>query len=660
MEFGSTKTVNALQSFVAAVAMAFVLAGCGGGGSSGGTSGGSGGGGGTPPPSVSLVSISVTPFFPANLPKGLTRQFSATGFYSNGTTQNLTASVAWSSTAGTVASVNASGLATGVGVGTTNINALASGVSSASVALTVIPAVLQSIAITPANPTIGAGQSPQFTATGTYSDSTTQNITASVWWTSSNLSVATINSNLSTTPGSAFGASTGSSTIIATDPTTSVTSSTLLTVANYSVGGTQSLLPAGASVTVLNNGTDSLTFTNSTVSPTSSVPFYFNIPLATGATYNVTVSTQPTGGVHPCNVVDGSGTIAATYITSVQVVCATAVSTFAGTATVSGSTNGTGTAAKFNNPAGVVFDATSGNVYVADTNNNLIRKITSSGVVSTLAGSGAVGSANGTGAAASFSGPMSVAVDASGNVYVADTGNNLIRKITPAGVVTTWAGSGAAGTTNATGTSASFHTPSGVAVDSTGNVYVGDSVNNLIRKISPTQVVTTFAGTGAVGSVNGASASASFNYPLGVAVDTAGNVYVADYYNSLIRKISAGTVTTFAGAMGNMGYADGPASSAWFNYPADIVVDSSGNVYVGDSSNHLIRKIAAGNVTTYAGLTHYSGSSGGSSGFHDGPAWIDTSILSSSFFYPKGITIDAAGNLYVADQWNHLIRKIMP
>ena len=212
------------------------------------------------------------------------------------------------------------------------------------------------------------------------------------------------------------------------------------------------------------------------------------------------------------------------------------VTTLAGSGS-QGSANGTGTAAAFYLPTDVALDG-SGNMYVADYNNHLIRKITSAGVVTTFAGSGSEGSADGTGTAASFNQPVGVAVDGSGNVYVADYTNHLIRKITSAGVVTTLAGSGSQGSTNGTGTAASFYHPTGVAVDGSGNVYVGDAGNHLIRKITSAGVVTTLAGSGSLGSANGEGTAASFNYPSGVAVDGSGNVYVGDWGNHLIRKIA--------------------------------------------------------------------------------------------------------------------------
>ncbi len=266
------------------------------------------------------------------------------------------------------------------------------------------------------------------------------------------------------------------------------------------------------------------------------------------------------------------------------------VTTLAGSAGVTGSANGTGTAASFNGPSAVAVDAF-GNVYVADVWNELIRKITPGGLVSTLAGSGAIGSANGTGNAASFYYPLGVAVDASGNVYVGDAANNLVRKITPGGVVTTLAGSGAIGSANGNGTSASFYGPAGVAVDSSGNVYVADRNNNMIRKITPGGVVTTFAGSTSSGSSDGTGTAASFSNPHDVAVDSSGNVYVADTYNNLIRKITpGGVVTTLAGG-GVCCYTDGTGTAASFSLPYSVAVDSFCSVYVADTGNHVIRKI---------------------------------------------------------------------
>ena len=208
--------------------------------------------------------------------------------------------------------------------------------------------------------------------------------------------------------------------------------------------------------------------------------------------------------------------------------------------TIAGSTygfaDGTGGAAQFDHPRGVAVDS-SGTVYVADYNNNNIRKITSAGVVTTLAGSGVSGFADGTGSAAHFHGPQSVAVDSTGTVYVADTYNQRIRKITPAGVVSTLAGSGVAGFADGTGGAAQFTGPSGVTVDSSGTIYVAEYNNNRIRKITPTGVVTTLAGSGTKGFANGTGSAAHFYWPYNVAVDSAGTVYVGDTFNHRIRKI---------------------------------------------------------------------------------------------------------------------------
>ena len=211
------------------------------------------------------------------------------------------------------------------------------------------------------------------------------------------------------------------------------------------------------------------------------------------------------------------------------------VSTFVGAGS-SGNSNGTGTSASFNGTVGLSVDA-SGNIYVADRENHLIRKITPAGVVSRFAGSGSAGSANGTGTSASFRKPHDIAIDQSGNVYVADHDNHLIRKITSAGVVSTFAGSGSAGSANGTGTSASFNNPRDIDFDASGNIYVCDKTNHLIRKITSAGVVSTYAGSGSTGSTNGTGTSASFNTPAGLVFDADDNLYISDYHNFLIRKI---------------------------------------------------------------------------------------------------------------------------
>ena len=328
------------------------------------------------------------------------------------------------------------------------------------------------------------------------------------------------------------------------------------------------------------------------------------------------------------------------------------VTTLAGVGGIHGAQDGSGyivSPALFSSPSSTATDTT-GNVYVADTGNNIIRKITATGTVTILAGNaGTTGRTDGTGSAASFKSPAGVATDSTGNVYVADTANHLIRLVTPVGVVTTFAGTGgAAGSTDGNGTAASFDNPSGIAVDKiSGNIYVADFNNHTIRKITPSGVVTTLAGTaGSAGSADGAGSSARFNYPRSVAVDSSGNVYVADYGNQSIRKVSsAGLVTTLAGVAGTAGSADGSGNVARFSGPGGVAVDSTGNVFVADTNNSTIREITpAGVVTTIGGLA-------GTAGDGDGVA------AAARFDHPTGLSVDSAGNLYIADNRNHTIRK---
>jgi len=320
------------------------------------------------------------------------------------------------------------------------------------------------------------------------------------------------------------------------------------------------------------------------------------------------------------------------------------VSSLAGTSTA-GYVDGTGTAARFSAPQGIAVDS-NGNIYVADTGNNRIRKITAEGVVTSLAGTSTAGYADGTGTAARFSAPQGIAIDSSGNIYVADTGNNRIRKVTPAGVVTSLAGTSTAGYADGTGTAARFSAPQGIAVDSSGNIYVADTGNNRIRKVTPTGVVTTLAGTSTAGYANGTGTAARFNLPQGIAVDNNGNIYVADTGNNRIRKITpAGVVTSLAGTLA-AGYANGTGTTARFSAPQGIAVDSNGNVYVADTGNNRIRKITAGGVVSSLAGTSTAG-------------YIDGTGTAARFSAPQGIAINADGISYVTDSDNNRIRKII-
>ena len=275
--------------------------------------------------------------------------------------------------------------------------------------------------------------------------------------------------------------------------------------------------------------------------------------------------------------------------------------------------DGTAGLARFDTPIGIATDA-AGNLYVAEYGGSVIRKVTAAGVVTTLAGAPrANGIVDGTGPAARFSSPRGVAATPGGTVYVADTFNNTIRQITPAGVVTTLAGSATAppGALNGTGSIARFNGPEGVAVDAAGNVYVADSGNHLIRKITPGGVVTTLAGfPGVPGSADGLAGTARFNTPLGIAVDGNGNLFVADGLNSTIRAVTpAGVVTTLAGTAGSAGAVDGVGSAARFgNRLQGLSIDTAGNLYVADRSNSTVRKVTpAGTVTTVLGTAGQPG-----------------------------------------------------
>lgn len=313
------------------------------------------------------------------------------------------------------------------------------------------------------------------------------------------------------------------------------------------------------------------------------------------------------------------------------------VSTIAGS--TQGDADGTVLNAQFKGPAGITVD-NQGNLYIADQTNYRIRKITSSGVVSTFAGS-TLGDADGTGINAKFNFPSGVALDSHGNLYVTDLYNNKIRKITPSGVVSTFAGS-TPGYEDGTGTNAKFKEPYGIAIDSQNNLYVTDRGDNKIRKITPDGVVSTFAGS-TFGDADGTGTSAKFFFPTGITLDKQNNIYITDQGNAKIKKItSSGVVTTIAGS--TSGYAEGTGSDAQFKQPIGITIDNQNNLFVADYLNNRIRKITPnGKVTSIAGSTE---------GYADGTG------NNAKFYSPLGICIDPDGNMYISDYDNHKIRKI--
>ena len=273
------------------------------------------------------------------------------------------------------------------------------------------------------------------------------------------------------------------------------------------------------------------------------------------------------------------------------------VTTYAGS--TKGATNGTKNSAQFNSPKDMTIDIR-GNIYVADLGNHRIRKITPSGIVSTVAGT-TEGFEDGPARNAKFSFPEGIAVDRKGNIYVADTYNHKIRKINSFGLVSTLAGS-TPGFANGTGSAAQFMFPAGVAIDSKNNIIVTDQ-NERIRKITPAGEVSTIAGSSIFGFADGIGTNAKFNGLSGIAIDSEDNIYVVDIGNSKIRKITpSGEVSTLAGS--TSGYADGKGAVAQFYFEeyVGLTVDVQGNIYVVDINNNKIRKITpSGRVSTLAG-----------------------------------------------------------
>jgi sugar lactone lactonase YvrE len=331
------------------------------------------------------------------------------------------------------------------------------------------------------------------------------------------------------------------------------------------------------------------------------------------------------------------------------------INTVAGNGTGgSGGDGGLASAAQLTTPFGITVDFT-GNLFIADYDNFRVRKVTPDGIVSTLAGNGISGYSGdgGPATAAQLNNPAGVAFDSSGNVYIADYKNNRVRKVVPGGVISTIAGNGEQGHNGDGGpaTAAQLSSPLGVAVDSAGNLYVTDAIYGLVRKVTTAGIISTVAGNGSsgYGGDDGPATAASLFAPYGLAVDSAGNIFVADTLNSRIRKITAaGVISTVAGT-GEFGYSgDGrPATSAALNFPYAVAVDSAGNLFIPDTGNNRIRQITPNGIIR----TVIGNGIGGFSGDYG-------TAVSAQINYPTGLAFDAKGSLFVADENNHRIRKI--
>ena len=330
------------------------------------------------------------------------------------------------------------------------------------------------------------------------------------------------------------------------------------------------------------------------------------------------------------------------------------INTIAGTGPgcVGSGDGGQASAARLCDPTSVAADS-AGTVYIVDAENHRVRKVATTGVISGLAGTGTAGFSGdgGTATAARLSSPRGTAVDGTGNVYVADTGNHRVRRIDAAGTITTVAGTGTPGFVG-DGTSAvaaQLSSPQGVAADGAGNVYIADTGNHRIRRVDPAGVISTVAGTGTGGfSGDGSPAVlAQFNSPTAVAVDSGGNLFVADTANSRVRKVRAtGTVVTVAGNGSGYSGDGGPATSAGVPSPVGVAVDAGGNLFIGTSGHRVRRVNASGTISTVAGSGTFGFAGDG------GPA------VNAQFRYVGGVAVDGSGNLYIADTGNQRVRKV--
>ena len=653
---------------------------------------------------VALVSIAVTPANPS-IALGTTQQFSATGTFTDGSTQDLTTTVTWSSSTNTVAVISnntgSQGLATSAAVGTTTITAT-SGSVAGSTLLTVGNPQLVSLAVTPTNPTIAQGNTQQFTATGTYTDGSTQDLTTAVTWTSSNTAVASITSG-----GLATGLAGGTSTIIAASGSISNSATLTVTAASpmlvsitvtpnaplLTVGTTQQLTATGNySDGSRQNLTNSATWTSTdTAVATVQSTGQLNPGLVTGVavgtatidatsgsiTGSTSVTVQQSNNNPIIATVAGGGPtgVSATSADSNLPYAVTvdmnhnfymAVPTqnriyevnSSGTLTVVAGTGlpgytgdfGPASQASLFYPTGVAVDS-SGNIYISDFGNLRIRKVDSTGTITTFAGDGECFDGDGTAVMHGVCYPWSIAVDSANNLYVADTYDLRVRKVDTTGNMTTIAGTGVSGFTGDGGlaTNATMTYPYGVAVDGTGNVYIADQLNYVVRQVNTSGIITTVAGTpGASGysGDGGPATKATLSSVYGIAADSVGDLLIADYSNQRIREVAGGTINTVAGDGQATFDGDGPATAHALNSPYGVAVDSGGNLYIADTNNSRIRKVSLGVMSTIAGNGTF--------------LFIGTGIpaIGASLSFPFNAAPDSSGNFYIADQANHLIRKV--
>ncbi|MBL0312801.1 MAG: hypothetical protein IPP78_08820 [Holophagaceae bacterium] len=645
----------------------------------------SSGGGSQPQPPTTTVTLNPST---ATLAPGATQQFSATVANASNT------SVTWTVTEGaTGGSVNASGLysapATVSGASATFhvvATSVADGTKSATATVTVnMPT---SVAINPPAATVVIGGTQQFTATVSNASNT-----AVTWAVQEGAAGGTVNtSGLYTAPAAISGAS-ATFHVVAT----SVADSTKSAIAAIGVNSMPAILsftatPAisspGASVTLswvvantaslsINQGVGIVTGTSTTVNPLISTIYTLTASNANGSvnqSATVTVQTAAhnlsflAGNLGGGGNLDGPGSaarftqpngVASDALGNAWVVDSSnhtirkiwpdgTVSTVAGSSGQSGSTDGPASAARFFNPHNLLLDG-AGNLYISDTSNHTIRKMSPGGVVTTIAGSpGQSGAADGNGAAARFKYPRGLALDAAGNLYVADFLNEAIRKVTPTGDVSTFAGSlGQSGFVDGSGVAARFSHPNGMTIDGSGNLFVTEYNNHTIRKITPTGVVSTFAGNGSGGSTDGTGSAARFLFPAGITLDPAGNLFVADAGDTIRKVTPAAQVTTLAGGYGIEGADDGQGSSARFYYPEGLAWDSfTGRILVADSYNMTIRAITPGGlVSTLAGSPPLSGSADGQGSL-------------ARFWLPVGVASNSTGAIFVAEMGNQTIRKV--